>query len=70
LGRIIGCPVPNRVYGPNNPLGNECYSEIMNDIMIYYNMIQDIGLTNMVYVKLNQTIKMYPDDFSSRRNTL
>jgi len=32
--RIIGHPVPNRVYGPNNPLGNECHFEIVGSEII------------------------------------
>ena len=33
LWRIIGYPVLNRVYGDNNPLGNECHSEIMSGVL-------------------------------------
>jgi hypothetical protein len=32
--RIIGHIVVNRVYGPNNPLGNECHSEIVGSEII------------------------------------
>jgi hypothetical protein len=35
LRRIIGCPVPNSVYGLNNPLGNECQNEIVGDVLNY-----------------------------------
>jgi len=34
FGGIIGYPVLNMVYGPNNPLGNECHSEIVGDVLI------------------------------------
>jgi hypothetical protein len=27
--------VPNSVYGPNNPLGNECQFEIVGDVLNY-----------------------------------
>ena len=33
LGRIIGCPVPNRRKCDNNPLGNECHFEIGGGVL-------------------------------------